>query len=317
MKLNNLKKTINRTLLHKVITPVVFILLGVYIWRNREIFLSLRKLNIGHIIIIMFFEIILSAVYALINKIMINRLDNSVSYMDSFYLQFSNNLLNKISPKGGAVFRAMYLKTNHDLSYANFLSSISGLYVLSFSSMAIIGLLCLLFFYLSSNLYNLILTMMFLSIMVGLLVVIIASPKIPETDSRVIQILKKIIYGWNIIKQDRKQVLFFIILTIISAFIISYQNLFIYRSLGAEVNLIQMLFLSSLSIINSFINFTPDGIGVKEGTLIFSSNVVSIPADVLVLGSLMMRVIGFFVSLLFGSVSYIILSRKIKRSDMY
>jgi len=312
MKLINIKKIINRKFLTKIITPVVFLLLGVYIWNNREIFLLIRNLSVGHIILIMSFEILLSAVYALINMILINRLDRSVSYLDCFYLQFSNNFLNKISPKGGAVFRALYLKNKYGFSYSKFISTITGLYVLSFSTTALIGLFCLLYFYLSNHLYNTILTLIYLGILISLLLIIIASPKIPETDSRIIQVLKKIIDSWIIIKQNRRQVLFFIFLTIISALIISYQSLFIYNSLGVKVNLIQMLFLSSLSIINSFLNFTPDGIGVKEGTLIFSSNVVSIPGNILVLGSLMMRVIGFLVSLLFGAISYIILSKKIR-----
>ena len=76
-----------------------------------------------------------------------------------------------------------------------------------------------------------------------------------------------------------------------------------------------MLFLSTLGIIIAFLNFTPDGIGIKEGVFIFSSDLVQIPAEILVLGSIVLRGISIFTTFIVGGISYILLMRQIKAMD--
>ncbi len=81
-----------------------------------------------------------------------------------------------------------------------------------------------------------------------------------------------------------------------------------------KTTFIPMLFLATLGIIQAFLNFTPDGIGVKEGIYIFSASLVQMPDDILVLGSLVLRAVSFCTTLIIGGISYWILMRELKSS---
>ncbi len=76
-----------------------------------------------------------------------------------------------------------------------------------------------------------------------------------------------------------------------------------------------MVFLSSLGIILSFLNFTPDGIGIREVVYVFSASIVQISQASVVLGSLVLRALSIITSLIVGGVGYWVFLRQIKEIE--
>jgi uncharacterized membrane protein YbhN (UPF0104 family) len=250
---------------------------------------------------------------------LINRFDPRVSFLDCFFLQYVNNFLNKILPTigGGAAFRAIYLKRKYQFPYSQFVSTIGGLYVISFLSVALIGIACLVAIYVRYKQFNLVILIAFIGLLLPCLFVVLFSPQLPASNNRFVKFLKSIVDGWNIIKQDPKFILIYAFLSIVLLLLSALQTLISYQALGMQTTFIPMLLLATLAIILAVVNFTPDGIGVKEGIYVFSSNLVRMPDKILVLGLLVLRAVSFCTTLIIGGVSYWILARELKQLDVH
>lgn len=306
-----------RKLLFFIAQIIVIGLLGWYLYQNRDLFGLLRNIRWQHIFWIIVFDTASYIVSAFINYSMLARLDPKIAFIDSLALQYVNSLLNKILPTigGGAAFRGYYLKKKYQLSYTQFASTITGLYVISFSTTALIGILCLVIIYLEYQVFNWIIFLAFLGLLLTSLAVIVFPVTIPASNHRLLRILKNTIDSWNIIKKDARFVIRYMLLTILLLLLSAAYTFIGYAALGVEPTPVAMLYLSTLGIIMAFLNFTPDGIGVKEGIYMFSQNLVQIPQDVLVLGSLYLRGISMITTLIFGAMSYWLLIRTLKEVE--
>lgn len=306
-----------RKYITNILSLIVLGLLAWYLYQNRTIFNSLKNISWVQIGLIIILDFACFFVNSLLNYTMIKRLEPRISFLDCYMLQYVNNALNKILPTigGGAAFRAVFLKQKYQFSYTNFISTISGLYLISFMTTSIIGLLCMWLIYLQFNIYNIVIIIIFLALLLPSIVIIFLSPKLPDSNSRIIKTIKNIIEGWNILKKDPIFILFYAFFSILLLFLSAFQTLISYQALGIQTNLIRMLFLSTLGIILALVNFTPDGIGIKEGIFIFTANLVQIPDNILVLGSLMLRGISMVTTFVIGGISYWILLQQLKKIE--
>jgi uncharacterized protein (TIRG00374 family) len=296
----------------------IVLLLGLYLYNNRDVLGSLKNIRWTQLLWIMLLDTASFLLGGLLNQSLINRFDPRVTFLDCFFLQYVNNFLNKILPTigGGAAFRAIYLKRKYQFSYSQFVSTIGGLYVISFLSVALVGIACLLAIYVRYKQFNLVILIAFTALLLPCLFVVLFSPQVPSSNNRFLRILKSIVDGWNIIKQDPKFILIYIGFSIALLLISAFQTFISYQALGVQTNFTSVLFLATLGIILAFLNFTPDGIGVKEGLYIFSAGLVQMPGDILVLGSLVLRGVSFFTTLIMGSISYWILMKELKTQDL-
>lgn len=293
-------------------TVMVFILMGWYLYENKGVFRNLENINIFHISIIILLQIFVGILYSVLNYWIICKIDKRVFFIDCVYLQFANNLLNKLLPKGGAAYRGYYLKKVYNFPYSKFVSTVAGLYIVSFTTYSLWALISFVIIYMQYGVYNLLLIAAFSLLLIGTLFVVVVNPKIVNNGHRLLNIMKSIIDGWNIIKKDKKFIAQLFFITSIVLIITSLQNKMIYSALGVEVPFIKTLYMSVISILTIFINITPDGIGVKEAILMFSSDIIDINPEVVLLGSLILRAVTTLTSVCFGGLSYIFLNKKIK-----
>lgn len=305
--------TIKKVLVY-IVQIVIVGLLSWFLYQNRDLFALLQNVRWQHILGIVILDTLIYVANSYINYSMLTRLDPKVTFTDSLMLQYVNSLLNKILPTigGGAAFRAYYLKKKYQFPYTQFASTVTGLYVVSFSTTSIIGILCLIIIYLEYQVFNWLIFMAFVGILIFTLAVILFPVKVPASSHRLLRILKNTVDSWNIIKREPKIVLGYMILTLIILLLSTAYTYLGYSALGVEPSLIPMVYLSTLGIIMAFLNFTPDGIGVKEGIYVFSQNLVRIPQDVLVLGSLYLRGISIVTTIVIGAISYWILLRRLR-----
>jgi uncharacterized membrane protein YbhN (UPF0104 family) len=303
-----------RAFITNALGALVIGLLGWYLYQNQDILSYLKNINWEQIVFIALLDIAIFLLNSLMNQSMINRLGTRITFLDSYLLQYANNFLNKILPTigGGAAFRAVYLKLKYQFSYSQFISTVAGIYVISFFSTSLIGLSCLFMIYARFHVFNWVIFLIFLGVCLFCLFIILFSPQIAESDNRIVKVLNSIFEGWRTIKREPKSIFLYALLSIMLLFLSALQTFFSYQALGIKTDLIPMIFLSTLSIILAFLNFTPDGIGVREGVYIFSADLVNIPNDILVLGSLVLRGISICTTFVIGGISYLILTRRLK-----
>jgi len=296
-----------------ILTVIVLFSLGYYLYKNREVFGELKNLTVEDILIVSGLHILMIATYSLLSKKMMDKIDPKVSYGDNFLLQYANNFLNKIIPKGGTVFRGFYLKRVYKFPYSKFLSTVGGLYVITFISYSLLGLISLLFVYLETGLYNVVIMAAFLGLLIGTFFIVLLNPNIDRNKNRVFKVLDDILDGWKTIKHYPKEVIIFVILNFIILFFNTLKIQYLYGSLDLKLNFARSLYLSTVSVITMFISVTPDGIGVNEIFYAFSSDILGIAPERLVFGSLVSRAITTAISLIVGGVCYLILIKKARK----
>jgi len=305
-----------KKLLTNIFTIVVLVLMVVYLYENREVFRSLENIKIQYFIYIVLAQVGTVALNSLLNQRIIRTLDKDIPYKDVFLLQYSNNFLNKIISEGGALFRGYFLKEVYKLPYTKYISTIAGSYILSFLTYSIIGLISLGYIFLTRGVINYIILLSFLGILLGTTILILINPKFENKKNyRVLRWITSILEGWQQIKKNKKQLLIFTLLIILMLLLHVPQAVFIYRALGENVGVFESLYMSSVGIITTFINITPNSIGIKEGIYMFSSEVIGLDSDIILLGALITRAVSLISSFVLGGVSYLKLAPRLKGKE--
>ncbi len=311
------KKGKFRKILFQILGLAVIIFLGWYLYKNQDSFQAIKNISWQQIVLIVLLDFAAFFVNAVMNYFMLKRLEPRISFIDCYGLQYANSMLNKILPTigGGATFKALFLKRKYDLPYSQFVSVITGLYIISFITTSLLGLICILIIYLQLRIMNWVLVLAFILFLLPSLGIIIFTPKIPESDKRIVKTLSRVITGWNTIKQDKRSLLFYALCFLILLFLTAAQTMVSYQALAVKTSFVPMLLLSSTTIILQVLSFTPDGIGIKEGIFVFTGNLVQIPDNILVLGSLVVRAVTMVTTGIIGAICYLILLREITKIE--
>ena len=293
-----------------ILTLVVIIALGKYLYDNIRIFESLHELKLSHTTILVLIYLVFILALSYLNKAIIYKLEPRVGSLEIVALQLINNLLNKILPKGGVAFRAMYFKKQYQLSFSHFLATFTGLIVVMLPSQALISLFSMLIIYIKTGAFNLIVIAGFVAILFSSLLIIILRPSFPVTNNWLLKVVNRLVEGWNIIVEDPKDLSVFLLLSMITFLIDAFNMFFVFYALGTPIMFSTALLLSSLSFILSFINITPDGLGIREGVYLYIASIIALPEPQILLGSLVQRAVSFSVCLVFSGFSYVYITHK-------
>ena len=301
----------------QIILTIIFIwLIGMYLFQNQDLLIYVQNLNIIDAIVLISFHIGTLFVLGLLNMILVKRIDPKVSFSDSILLQYVNNLLNNLIPKGGSAFRAVYLQNRYHFPYSHFLSTLAGMFVLNIAINSIFALLSFLFIYIDRGFYSVLLIMFYLGILILSLVIIGFNPSLNNRNNRILKALDSIVEGWKLLKTNSRDLYWLILLGSTNLLMKSFQMKYLYTRLGVQAGIFEMIYLTTVAIIMQLINLTPGGIGAREALYALSDQIVSIPSSILVLGSLVQRGILFVSALLFGGISLLILQQRMQNSDI-
>ncbi len=307
----------HRKVITNIFTIVVVVLMIVYLYKNREVFESLEKLDLRYIFLIVLSQITTISLTAYLNHRIIRTLNKEISYKDSLLLQYANNFLNKIISEGGAVFRGYFLKTIYKLPYTKYISTIAGSYILTFLCYSIIGLFSLGYIFFSRGIVNYVVLLFFVLLFIGTVSLVIIKPKFKnKKNHRVLKWVSSILEGWKEIKSSKKNVLIFAGLILLILLVNIPQSILVYSALGENLGVFESLYMSSLSIMTTFINITPNSIGIREGVYMFSSEVIGLEPDIILLGSLINRGVTLITSFVLGGFSYLKLLPRLNGKDI-
>jgi uncharacterized membrane protein YbhN (UPF0104 family) len=303
----NLRKIISWTL-----TILVVALMGWYLWKNQDIFINLKRLQIQDVILIALLQPINIIIGAVINKLIIDQIDQHIPVIDAVMLQFTNNFLNRFISEGGAVYRGAYLKAQYAFPISKFLASLGGVYIISLMSNALLGLIFSIFMYLELEIFNIYLLIAFGAILLGCSFLIVINPSI-KSEKWIFRKINQVVLGWNSIRSNRPLVMKIFFLTALALLNSSIIVYIVYHGLGWELKIFNSLFYSTISSIANVINLTPGGLGINEAILMFSAEVIGLPSDIILLGSLLLRAISMLTTLSLGGLSYLILNIRLQK----
>ncbi|MCX7697950.1 MAG: flippase-like domain-containing protein, partial [Candidatus Goldbacteria bacterium] len=158
---------------------------------------------------------------------------------------------------------------------------------MNFFAGSFLGLVSLYLIYIKHNIFNPIVTFLFLLFFIPMLIIILFSPEFRETKYEYINKFIRVLNGWNIIRKDAKIVAIASIIIIIQILVNSFSGIIAYHIIGVELGIEKAIFLSTVSIVGVLVQITPAGLGINEALAVFFGLVVGItPAQALTIAIL-------------------------------
>jgi uncharacterized protein (TIRG00374 family) len=283
--MEKIKKKDNKLLL----SIVVIIFLLVYVLKNKEEF---ANIEIGNPILLLPL-ILISILYLFINgivlQIIISSFNINLNFKEWLGLSVITTVGNLLTPfQGGMIARALYLKSKHNFSYTNFLSALSGIYIIVFWVNSFVALLSMLLIKQFYSTFSWLIFITFLIIFSALSFIIVFSPKIKRAFKwEILNKVVRVINGWLVIKNNKRTVLFVALISSLNVLLMSASSFLEFKTLGVEISFLKALFVSIVSTLSLFISITPGSLGIKEAFMAFTSNVVGIsPANAIIVSAL-------------------------------
>lgn len=291
----NYKKIINTLL------AIIFIGWAIYYFNNNKEYLQLLiKLNPLCITIICMLNLISLYQNGLFLKIITQSFN--IKLKEHFEIATSTSFYNLILPlRGGSAIRAIYMKKIHGQKYSHFISSLIGNYVIILLVGSTIALITFTNLYLSKNIFNLPISLIFISIFTLTLYLSIGA-KIPKFHNRFLNKINLVSEGWQQITKHPKVIPKLILNTTISFLIESLKIKLIFLALGHNLSLFESLYFATVSTLSSFINITPGSLGINEALFMISSTVLHIPPQLGLLVAIINRILNTVILLILGPI---------------
>jgi len=190
------------------------------------------------------------------------------------------------------------------------------LYVLSFSTNAIIGLLAMVALWLCFGVTNPVLTLFLtacLSLPVTFFVVVRRLPRLP---GRWAESINQVVEGWQIIAAHPGTLVTLIALSVVNAGTTLLMIHFSFAAFGKDLPLVKSLIVSTLFLISAMIPVTPAGLGIAEMILVLASQTLGVEGVLSILSAGLNRSAMIAASLMLGPLFSYFLSKRPSSSTL-
>jgi len=293
------KKIIQLTIL-----VITLALMFYYIVNNFPTFkqniLTINPLYFIPIFLLFFIGTVLTG---LITKYLLEAFKIKLRAKEWFGLAITTNLYNMLTPfRGGLMAKAAYLKRKHKFSYTNFVSALSGIYLINFLVASFLGLISVYLIYTKKQIFSLPIFIGLLGVFLVTLAIILFAPKFKENKYKILNLFVRVINGWNEVKTNKKTILKTGIVMFIQLFFSSLTTLLVYYTIGIKLGFYEALFITSIGLIVSFFSITPSGLGITEAVAVFSALIINIEPTQSLTVAIIQRIVNTVYTFIIGPI---------------
>ena len=287
---------------------LTLLILIVFIWYfvlHIEDFKILLSVNPSTLVLIAIGHSTALFVNGLFLKIILKIFDKKMTIAESFHASLITATGNLFLPAGGGSgIQAVFLKKSHGLSYKNFLSALSGNYIIVFLLISLIGIIALLFIDTPLTFEYAAIFIAFCSVFIlTLWLTIFGLPNwmlkyksnggsfVGKIFTNIVNVMK----GWNLITKNRKVILTLTLLTAINFMALLLISYFSLLGAGAHVSFWGLVLYAVLGSMSLLVNLTPGALGIKEAIYIFSSTVIGVTTPQIVGAAILDRGIKYII----------------------
>lgn len=278
-----------------VLTVFVF-----YFWFNKEDFRPLLTLDWQIILALLAINTVVIFINGLIFREYFKVFEKNISHFESFDLSLTSSIANLFVPmKAGAMVRAVYFKEKYGLAYSKFAGLLISTYVIQLFILSLLGSMVLVLIgFEESRLWILRVVLLGILLMCSLLIYV----KIPSVEKLIPESLKqnwlvaifhkyfeKFLSGWSVLIQNKAVLTNLFLLSLLNFFLIAFCHFLELKALGYKLNLVNLLVFSTISGLSFYLSITPSAIGIRESMLIIFSQVLILPAAVIINASVIDR----------------------------
>lgn len=263
-------------------TLIVLAIFVAYFMMNSSKFRPLLNVNFWLLLVIAAGDLGGVFVNGLFTKFILRPFKKHIPVLESFYVSLISTVGNFFAPVGaGFGFRAVYLKRKFGVPYGEYISTLSGNYIIVFLVNSFFGLLSLYLLRARHDSEYGVLVLVFAVIFITSLILSLVKIPLKVAESQHNSYLRKFLrqlvrvsQGWNHIISHKKLMLQLVMLTTINFLLTVGITYTIIRALQFSISAGPLILFSVLGSLSLFINITPANLGVKEAIYLFSSKVL-------------------------------------------
>jgi len=266
--------------IRKYLSILILIVFGfwatIYIRENSSAFTAITNIPALSIVtlFIICFGILVCNGLILKHILRIFKIDSS--FKEWMSITIISTAFNFITPfKGGAGFRALYLKRVHQFDLIYFISTFSVMFLVQAFVNSVIGILCFSFFLLKSTPVRPIIGLWFILIIIVSLFILRMNFKFKKSHKFPINYIVSILNGFAILRKSPSEYRLLIIYTSLYSLLSILHFKITFYSIGINMSWVAVSFYSATQNVAALIPLTPGGLGVLEAISIYISQSLS------------------------------------------
>jgi uncharacterized membrane protein YbhN (UPF0104 family) len=304
------KKKNLRILFVLLVSLLAILGFGYYIYINIDKYLELLRISTQGVLFIFLIALCFPVLNGIQNTLTYRGLGINISIKEGVIITAASTLVNQLPIPGGIVSKGIYLNRRFGLSYTLFASSIIALFLCFVTVSGIIGLLVLLFWYMTGA------KTIPTSLLVGyslmaLCFLFIFLPLdrlwLPE---RIRIRMKQASEGWKMLNKTPALLFRIVSLQAFLMILLAGRYWLAFQMLSQDVTIGQVLLFSTASMLTQLVSIAPGGLGVREAIVGGVAGVLGFDISVGILAAGLDRIISTVVVFGVGWVSIAILGEK-------
>jgi len=311
--MKKIDETFKKKKISTLITIIVLGLIALYIYKNLDSYKNITSIKPLYIIPIAITYIIGTYINGLTFKILLE--PYKIALKNQFLIMLAASFINLITPmRGGAGFRAIYVKKKYNLSYSKFTATFFGSYIITIFVIATIALCIFTTNYITEKTFNPIAILIFLSLAIISTFALTTKKQIKNPKNKITKTLYNIIEGWHTIKSQKKIIIEITIITLGNIIMLTVMNYLAFKGINHQITIIQSLYLTIISTLAIFINLTPGSLGITEALYMFATYGTGITPEIALLSALIIRLITSTILFILGPIANYVLIKDLKNN---
>ncbi len=279
-----------KKVLSTLITVLILAIFAHYIFNHPNVLAPLSTIPLWMIVIIAAMKVCALLVRALFFRVLLQPFNKNLKIQDGFFASFITTFGNFFLPmQSGAGLRALYFKRLFSFPYTKFLSTLSGIFILTFFVNSILGITSLLVLYRPNEptidiLLGFFVFLLLTTVFLGTIRIKTAQ-SISHYISRltivkpVMTHIENILQGWATITENPLRLVQLSILILVDITFLFVGTFLELNAINVHIGLLSLILYLTVTSITILINITPGAIGIKEGLLIIFSSVIGLTND--------------------------------------
>ena len=281
-----------------------YVLLGIVVWKNREIFHQLSKISLAQAGVLMALQALLLFVNSLFNRMLMKQIGVQMARMEAFFLMALMAVTDFAMPKAGFALRVLYFKKKYNTEFS------SIFYIIAYSALfnvAVVALLAIFFSYVGPQ-ANIVLPL-FPFLLFPLIPHIYRL--VPEKLQNVFPLkIRTMIQSWFHITSGGILILKTSGYSMANQLVQSLIMWFSFVIIAHPQPYSTCVILSSFASLGVLLGISPAGLGIVEAIVYFVGSNLNIEGKNLILISLLVRSSAFTCTAFFGAFSVFVLGFK-------
>jgi uncharacterized membrane protein YbhN (UPF0104 family) len=282
-----------------------------YLHSQRHLLVTLRQVSLATLGYLTAMRLLSLGINGLILRDFASRFEVRLTPKEWFGLSVVTTMGNYITPfSGGMIARAAYLKREHNLAYARFVTLLASNYLVSFWVIGIVGALTLLAGGVTIALHWEVLTFFLAVAGCTTALVVLPTDRLPW-EHRWANTINTSLEGWKRLRSDRSLLIRLVLYTILNVLLNGLSLWVAYAGLGSRIPFRSALLVGLLTLFSLLIRMTPGNLGIQEAVVSLSSGLLGMGTGEGLLAALLIRAATLIWAFTLGPVFGLLLTGRV------